>query len=54
MHRKDVTQSLIVEAALSSHLSPDRADRLEAALARRLDRLSRQKEQVERHVGISN
>ena len=34
--RKRVPQALIVEAALASHLSPDGADRLEAALARRL------------------
>ena len=32
--RKRVPQALIVEAALASHLSPDGADRLEAALAR--------------------
>ena len=38
--RKGVTQSLVLEAALASYLSPDGADRLEAALARRLDRLS--------------
>ena len=52
--RKGVTQSLAVEAALASHLSPDGADRLEAALARRLDRMTRQIERVERHVDISN
>src|SRR5271167_2442847 len=52
--RKGVTQSLVLEAALASHLSPDGADRLEAALARRLDRMTRQIERVERHVTISN
>ena len=52
--RKGATQSLVVEAALASHLSPDAADRLEAALARRLDRMSRQIERLERHVDISN
>ena len=52
--RKGATQSLVVEAALASHLSPDGADRLEAALARRLDRMSRQIERLERHVEISN
>jgi hypothetical protein len=30
--RKRVPQTLIIEAALASHLSPDGADRLEAAL----------------------
>ena len=52
--RKGVTQSLVLEVALASHLSPDGADRLEAALARRLDRMTRQMERIERHVDISN
>ena len=52
--RKRVPRALVVEAALSSYLSPDAADRLEAALARRLDRLTRQTERLERHVTISN
>ena len=52
--RKRVPQALVVEAALASHLSPDGADRLEAALARRLDRMTRQMERIERHVTISN
>src|SRR6202453_2468803 len=52
-NRKGVTQALVVEAALASHLSPDGADRLEAALARRLDRITRYLERIERHVGIS-
>ncbi|WP_366514802.1 CopG family transcriptional regulator [Sphingomonas sp.] len=47
-------QALVVEAALASHLSPDGADRLEAALARRLDRMVRQMELIERYVTISN
>ena len=52
--RKRVPQALIVEAALASHLSPDGADRLEAALARRLDRRTQQTGLIERHVTISN
>ena len=52
--RKGVPQALVVEAALASHLSPDGADRLEAALARRLDRMNRQIDRLERHVTISN
>jgi predicted transcriptional regulator len=52
--RKRVSQALVVEAALASHLSPDGAERLEAALARRLDRMTRHLERIERHVGISN
>ena len=52
--RKRVSQAVVVEAALASHLSADGADRLEAALARRLDRMSRQMERLERHITISN
>src|SRR6267154_2532798 len=52
--RKRVPQALVVETALASHLSPDGADRLEAALARRLDRMTRQLERLERHVTIAN
>jgi predicted transcriptional regulator len=52
--RKRVPQALVVETALASHLSPDGADRLEAALARRLDRTTRQIERLEHHVKISN
>jgi predicted transcriptional regulator len=52
--RKRVPQALIVETALASFLSPDASERLEGALGRRLDRLSRQVERLERHVGITN
>jgi hypothetical protein len=52
--RKHVPQALVVETALASFLSPDGADRLEAALARRLDRMTRRIELLERHVTISN
>lgn len=52
--RKGVSQAVVVEAALESYLSPDGSDRLEAALARRLDRLSRASERLERHVTIGN
>jgi predicted transcriptional regulator len=52
--RKRVSQALVVETALASLLSPDGADRLEAALARRLDRMTRQIQTLERHVTITN
>src|SRR6266508_537577 len=51
--RKRVPQALVVETALASLLSPDGADRLEAALARRLDRMTRQIQTLERHVTIT-
>ena len=53
-HRKRVPQALVVETALSSYLSPDSSERMEAALGRRLDRLTRQVERLERHSTISN
>src|SRR3954462_4596594 len=52
--RKRVPQALIVETALASFLSPDDSERLEAALGRRLDRMTRQIERLERHITISN
>ncbi|MCQ9156832.1 CopG family transcriptional regulator [Acidomonas methanolica] len=52
--RKKVAQALIVETALASFLSPDGPERLEAALARRLDRMTRQLERMERRVTIAN
>jgi predicted transcriptional regulator len=51
---KRVPQALIVETALASFLSPDNSERMEAALGRRLDRLTRQVERLERHITISN
>ena len=53
-NRKRVSPAVVVEAALASHLSADGADRLEAALAKRLDRMSRQIERLERHIMIAN
>ena len=51
---KGTPEALVVESALTSYLSPDGADRLEAAVARRLDRMNRQLERLERQVMISN
>lgn len=51
--RRSKSKSLIAEAAIASFLSPDAAERQEATFARRLDRLSRQTERLERDVGIS-
>src|SRR4029077_6982690 len=52
--RKRLHQAFVVETALTSFLSPDNSERMEAALGRRLDRLTRQVERLERHVTISN
>lgn len=49
-----VSQTAVVEAALASFLSPDGSDRLEAALGRRLDRISRQADRLEWNVDLAN
>ena len=51
--RKNISRSAIVEAAVASFLSPDDADRREAAFARRMDRLSRQVQRLERDLGVT-
>ena len=51
--RKGLSRSAVVEAAVASFLSPDGSDRMEAAFTRRLDRLTRQVQRLERDVGIS-
>jgi predicted transcriptional regulator len=51
---RKVSQAAIVEAALASFLSPDGADRLEAAISRRLDRIGRQLDRMEWNVGLAN
>ncbi len=51
--RRGKPKSLVAEAAIASFLSPDAAERQEASLARRLDRITRQMERLERDVGIS-
>jgi len=52
--RKRVTQALVVETALASFLSGDSAEHLEAALGRRLDRLSRQSDRLAWHLELGN
>jgi hypothetical protein len=49
---KGVSKSAVIAAALASFLSPDAADQREAALAKRLDRLSRQFERLERDQNV--
>jgi predicted transcriptional regulator len=47
-------KSEIVRAAVASFLSADGPEQLEAALGRRLDRMSRQLERLERDVAIAD
>jgi hypothetical protein len=49
---RGVSKSSIIAAALSSFLSPDAADQREAAIAKRLDRLSRQFDRLERDQNV--
>lgn len=52
--RREKSRSLIAEAAIASFLSPDADERQEAAIARRLDRIDRNIQRLERDVGITN
>lgn len=47
-------KSEVVRAAVTSFLSPDGSERMEAAVTRRLDRMSRQVERLERDLTIAN
>ena len=49
---KGVSKSAVIAAALASFLSPDAADQREAAMGKRLDRISRQFDRLERDQGI--
>lgn len=51
--RRDHSRSLVAEAAIESFLSPDAAERQEAAITKRLDQLDRRMTRMERDVGIS-
>ena len=51
--RRNKSLSLVAEAAIASFMSPDGPDKLEAAVSRRLDRLSRQGERLERDLGVT-
>ena len=51
--RQSKPKSLVAEAAIGSFLSPDDSDRREAAIAKRLDRIVRVLERLERNNGIT-
>ncbi|CCV09106.1 conserved hypothetical protein [Mesorhizobium metallidurans STM 2683] len=51
--RRDLSRSLVAEAAIESFLSPDGAERQEAAITKRLDQLDRRITRQERDVGIA-
>ncbi len=45
--------SVVAEASIASFLSPDASDRMEAVLTKRLDRIGRQLERLNRDAGVS-
>ena len=51
--RRSQPKSLVAEAAIASFLSPDASDRREAAIAKRLDRIVRVVERLERNDGVA-
>jgi predicted transcriptional regulator len=51
--RQNKPKSLVAEAAIASFLSPDDSDRREAAIAKRLDRIVRVLERLERNDGVA-
>ena len=50
--RRQISKSAIIEAAVASFLSGDAADRLEAAMSRRLDRLGRQIDTLDEDLAV--
>ena len=51
--RRDHSLSLVAEAAIASFLSPDTAERQEAATTKRLDQIDRRMARVERDLNIA-
>ena len=51
--RRDQSLSLIAEAGIASFLSPDAAERQEAATTKRLDQIDRRMARMERDLGIA-
>ena len=51
--RRGQPRSLVAEAAIASFLSPDDSDRREAAIAKRLDRIARVLERLERNDTVT-
>jgi hypothetical protein len=50
--RRQVSKSAIIEAAVASFLSGDTADRLEAAMSRRLDKLGREIQGLDEDLAV--
>lgn len=51
--RRDHSRSLVAEAAIASFLSPDAAERHEAATTKRVDQIDRRMSRMERDIAIA-
>ena len=51
--RRGRSKSLVAEAAIAAFVTPEAAERQEAAIARRLDQQNRTAERLERNLGIA-
>lgn len=51
--RRNQSRSMIAEAAITSFLSPDADEQREAATVKRLDRVDRRMQRLERDLGVS-
>jgi predicted transcriptional regulator len=51
--RRNQSRSLIAEAAIASFLSPDADERREAATVKRLDRIDRRMQRLERDLNVA-
>jgi predicted transcriptional regulator len=51
--RRGQPKSLVAEAAIATFLSPDDSDRREAAISKRLDRIARVLERLERNDAVT-
>lgn len=52
--RREQSRSIIAEAAIASFLSPDADERREAAVVKRLDRIDRNIQRLERDIEVAN
>lgn len=50
--RRNISKSAVIEAAVASFLSADASERMEAALSRRMDKLSRQIDGLDEDLAI--
>ena len=52
--RQRISQAMVMHAALESFLSPDGSERMEAAVSRRIDKITRQLDKLDYRVEVGN